>query len=120
MSTRTTAADLESDMRKVSALVSLIAILLMAAGFMDMVATRQVTSFPGASALPVPQVLDMASIGNMWGLWAMSVGILLLALLPMLRVFLSLWFFARDKDWLDMGVSLIVFLELLSSLHLGG
>jgi len=120
MPTKTPAADLEAEMRKISALVSLVAILLMATGFVDVLFSHQATVLPGASALPLSDMLSLKAMKASWGLWTMSVGIFMLALLPMLRVLLSFWFFFRDKDWLDMGVSFVVFLELLSSLHVGG
>ncbi len=111
-------ADLESEMRRISAGVSLTAILLMLIGFIGMATTQGPTSLPGASALSLGRLLHPDI--RVWDLWSMSAGVVLLALLPMLRVFLSMWLFLRARAWVDMGTSLVVLLELLSSMHVGG
>ncbi len=109
---------LETVMRRVAALVSFVAVGLMAVGFVDTVIFTPVHQFPGPVALPVDRLLHVAGVP--WGLWAMSAGIVLLALLPFLRVLLALVLFLRQKAWGDVLASFIVLIELLMSMHVEG
>ncbi len=108
---------LETAMRRVAALVSAVAVILMAVGFVSTFLLHDLPLVPGDPAVS-PDVILHFHTG--WGLWAMSAGILLLALLPMVRVFLSFLLFLRERDVLDVAVALIVLLELLASMSVRG
>ncbi len=107
---------LELVMRRLSMGVSVVAVALMMAGF-GLTLIRYHGAAPNQPALPPAQLLT--GITNDVGLWAMSLGIFLLALLPTARVALALWLFLRSRQRLDTVVSLVVLLELLFSIWLG-
>jgi uncharacterized membrane protein len=114
----TALGDLETKMQKVSLVVSLIGLGLMGVGFADMVVNKVPLSVPGASALSITKLVH-------WTQWpvsldSMSSGIILLALLPIVRVLLALWVYARRRDVLDTFIALSVILALLFSMWLGG
>jgi uncharacterized membrane protein len=110
--------DLEERMRKVSLGVSLAGVGLMVAGFVDMLINETSFSIPGGSVLPLPSLVHLSQ--TPLSLVAMSAGIVLLALLPALRVLLALWLYLRHRDGLNTLAALIVFLELLLSIVIGG
>jgi uncharacterized membrane protein len=110
--------DLEERMRKVSLGVSLAGVGLMVAGFVDMLINEASFSIPGGSVLPLPSLVHLSQ--TPLSLVAMSAGIVLLALLPALRVLLALWLYLRHRDGLNTLAALIVFLELLLSIVIGG
>jgi uncharacterized membrane protein len=110
--------DLEERMQKVSLGVSLAGASLMVAGFVDMLVNEASFSIPGGSILPLPMFIHLTQVPV--SLVAMSAGIVLLALLPALRVLLALWLYLRHRDVLNALAALIVFLELLLSIGLGG
>ena len=106
---------LEIMMRRVTAIVSTVAVVMMAVGFVVTFLFHSIPAMPGTSALPINAVWHFQA--NDWGLWAMSAGILLLALIPMLRVLLSLWIFVRARHLLDALVAVIILAELLISMR---
>lgn len=109
---------LEAKMQKVSLVVSVAGLSLMASGFVGTLVNGASFSVPGGSVLPLPMLLHPSQIPV--SLIAMSTGILLLALLPTARVLLALWLYIRHRDGLDTVVALIVVLELLLSMRTGG
>ncbi len=109
---------LEHTMRRVSAVISLIAVLLMGVGFIWTFVFGTLPPIPGDAALSPRRLVSFAHTS--WGLWAMSAGIVLLALLPALRVLLAVVLFYYKQDYLDMGTGLVVLLELFVSMHMGG
>jgi uncharacterized membrane protein len=109
---------LEERMQKVSLGVSLAGVGLMVAGFVDMLINKASSSIPGGSVLPLPMFTHLSQVPA--SLVAMSAGIALLALLPALRVLLALWLYLRHRDVLNALAALIVFLELLLSIRVGG
>jgi uncharacterized membrane protein len=109
---------LEERMQKVSLGVSLAGVGLMVAGFVDMLINKASSSIPGGSVLPLPMFIHLSQVPV--SLVAMSAGIALLALLPALRVLLALWLYLRHRDVLNALAALIVFLELLLSIRVGG
>jgi uncharacterized membrane protein len=113
-----TPGDLEERMQKVSLWVSLAGVGLMVAGFGDMLVNRASSSIPGGSVLPLPMFTHLSQVPA--SLVAMSAGIALLALLPALRVLLALWLYLRHRDVLNALAALIVLLELLLSIGVGG
>lgn len=111
------AGDLEARMQRVSLVVSLFSLGLMAAGFVDIWLGGASLALPGAPALPLSNFISL-SPGSL-GLDAMSAGIVLLALLPVARVVLALWLYVRARDLLDSTAALVVILILLFSLASG-
>lgn len=114
----TSAPGLEVTMRRVAALVSFVAVILMALGFVDTLAQGGMSSLSDVAAIPPWQLVHPAGVPL--GLWTMSAGILLLALIPALRVLLAVVVFARRRDVLDIVVATVVLLELLLSTRAGG
>lgn len=108
---------LEGTMRKVSRVVSLIGLGLMLAGLVAYFSNSTNFSLPGESVIPMQNFLQAG--GYPMSLLLMSAGILLFALLPLLRVILALWTYGSKKAWLNMLASIIVFLELLLSMRAG-
>jgi uncharacterized membrane protein len=109
---------LEERMQKVSLGVSLAGVGLMVAGFVDMLINKASSSIPGGSVLPLPMFIHLSRVPV--SLVAMSAGIVLLAMLPALRVLLALWLYLRHREMLNFLAALIVFLELLLSIRVGG
>ena len=105
-------------MRKVSLLVSGLAVALMAGGFIAAMLAGNALAMPGKSVLPISSLLDFAQ--EPLALAAMSTGILLLALLPLVRVFLATTLYVRQRVPLDAMAALIVMMELLISMRSGG
>lgn len=104
-------------MRRIAGVISVTAVVLMITGFAISFFLHPLPRVPGAPALPASAVWRFQV--NDWGMWAMSAGILLLALLPMARVLLAIWMFLRSRDLLDTVVALVVLVELLISMRVG-
>jgi uncharacterized membrane protein len=111
-------ADLEEQMRKVSLLVSVVAVVLMAGGFVGAALSGNALAVPGKSVLPIASLLNFTQ--EPLALAAMSTGILLLALLPLVRVFLATTLYVRQRVPLDAAAALVVMVELLVSMWSGG
>ncbi len=110
------AQKLDAAMRKVSILISIIALLMMGFGFVDSVLTNPHFLFPGPSVVPVENLVRLQFTST--GLACMSGGIILLSLLPLFRVVLAIYFYFRSKDMFDSAVSFVVCIELLLSMHI--
>jgi hypothetical protein len=110
--------DVEKGMKRASLIVSLVALGLMTAGFLDTLVKPAPLSVPGASVLPFPAWSHLSQ--SPASLIAMSLGIVLLALLPTVRVALALWYYVRRHDALNTVTALIVVVELLLSIGSGG
>lgn len=108
---------LEAVMQRVSWCVSLLALGLMVAGLVITV-SRGMPLTAAVTALPVSEFRRITQVPL--GLAAMSAGIILLAVLPSMRVMVALWLYIRHHKALDALVALIVLLELLLSMRLGG
>lgn len=109
---------LEAMMQKVSLAVSLAAVGLMGAGFVGAWGNHSSSPLPGQAALPLSALVPPH--GAPASLVAMSAGIVLLALLPMMRVLLALALYVRQRGVLDALAGLVVLLELLMSMQAGG
>ncbi len=107
---------LETTMRQVSAVVSVVAVVLMLFGFTSIL-LFDTTGSQAQVTLSPPDIIWIGRAG--WGLWAMSAGIVLLALLPTVRVLLALVLFLRSRAFVDVGVAFVVLLELLFSMWAG-
>ncbi len=103
-------------MQKVSLVFSLAAFGLMIYGFTCSLMTGDSLSFPGHPVPPLQGLIlhPSMSLGETW----MSVGVLLLGILPSVRVLLALWLYFRSKNLWSTFIALIVLLELLLSLRL--
>jgi uncharacterized membrane protein len=110
--------NLEARMRKISLITSLFSLGLMIFGFVDVLIHGASLSLPGVAALS-PLMLK-AGRPIPLGLAAMSAGIVLLSLLPILRVLLALSLYVRNRQVMNVIVALVVFVELLASARMGG
>jgi uncharacterized membrane protein len=113
-----TRSDLEARMQKISLVTSLLGLGLMAFGFADFFLHGASLFLPGVTALSVLLIKSGAQISL--SLLAMSAGIVILALLPILRVLLALSLYLRNRQALNVVVALLVFIELLVSARTGG
>jgi uncharacterized membrane protein len=113
-----TPSDLEGKMQRISRVTSLIGLGLMVFGFVDLGIRGNSLSIPGMAALSVPLIASGARIPP--SLLAMSAGIIVLALLPILRVLLALSLYLRNRQVLNGMAALLVFIELVVSVRTGG
>jgi uncharacterized membrane protein len=111
-------SNLEARMQKISLVTSFVGLGLMAFGFVDVLLRGTSPSIPGMVALSLATLESGAQIPL--GLAAMSAGIVVLALLPILRVLLALSQYLRNRQVLNVLVALLVFFELLVSARTGG
>jgi uncharacterized membrane protein len=110
--------DLEATTQRVSLSVSVVGLGLMLAGLVDMLIVGASFPLAGGSVLPLLKLLNPSQVPT--SLVAMSTGIVLLALLPAIRVLLALWLYLRRHSILNTLVALIVLMELLLSMRVGG
>jgi uncharacterized membrane protein len=110
--------DLEGTMKQVSLLLSLAGFGLMVAGLVLMLLEGATFASTEISALAPLPISDWAGVSP--GLAVTSVGIILLALLPIVRVALALRLYWRGRNLRDAAATLVVFLELLLSIQIGG
>ena len=106
---------LEVQEKKVSLFVSLLAVVLMLGGFAALMTQGEAWVVPG---LPAPR-LSVLFYRQPLGWTAMSVGIILLGVLPLLRVGLAVKSYAKAQVWRDFLVALVVLAELLLSMLWG-
>jgi uncharacterized membrane protein len=107
--------DLEARMQKVSLLASAIGLGLMVSGFVYLIVSGASLSIPGPSAL-LPVALK-SGVYLPVALAVMSLGIVLLALLPIVRVLLAMWLYGRRRDVLNALAACVVLIELVISLR---
>ncbi len=110
--------DLEATMQKISLVMSLMAVGLMIGGFVVRLLSGMDLAIPGGSVLALPALVHLSDAPA--SLIAMSAGILLLALLPIVRVLLALVLYTRHRALLNALVASVVLLELLVSMRTGG
>jgi uncharacterized membrane protein len=109
--------ELEATMQKLALVVSLTGLSLMVSGFVIKLFIGMTWSLPGLAVLPLPALAH--PLQEPLSLDAMSAGIVLLALLPSARVLLALWLYIRQRNLVNVLAALVVFLELIWSLHAG-
>jgi hypothetical protein len=107
---------LETGMRRVSLVVSVLGLGLMSFGLIDMLVGGDAFSLPGADALPLGSLINFPS-GPM-GLTLVSSGVILLGLLPAIRVIMALLLYFRLKELFSMLIAVIVLLELIFSIRM--
>lgn len=112
-----TQSHLESMMQKISLVTSLLGLGLMVFGFSDWLIHGGSLSMPGVAALSPMMVKPGTRLSL--GLGTMSAGIVVLALLPIVRVLLALSLYCRSRQVLNLVVALLVFIELLVSARTG-
>lgn len=115
---RTEGLDLERQMRRVSRVVSAAAVVLMLAGLAGTVLSGAALSLPGGPVMALHDLLQLPI--HPLALAAMSAGILMLALLPVLRVLLALGIYVRERVLLNALAALVVLIELLIGMRAGG
>jgi uncharacterized membrane protein len=108
---------LETVMQRVSLIVSLVALGFMVGGLV-VTLSQGVPLTAATTALPVSEFRRITRVPL--GLATMSAGIIMLAVLPSMRVVVALWLYIRRHQALEALVALIVLLELLLSMRLGG
>lgn len=111
-----TPTPLEVQDQRVSLAVSLLAVALMLGGFGAVVGGGGVWGVPGHPACPLTTIFYQLPSG--WT--AMSLGIMLLGLLPLMRVTLAVASYGHERKWIDLLAALIVLAELLLSMVWGG
>lgn len=111
-------SDLETRMQWISLVTSLLGLGLMAFGFVDVLIHGIAPAIPGMVALSPLMIKSGTRISP--GLATMSAGIVVLALLPILRVLLALSAYLRNRQVLNVVVALLVIVELLVSVRTGG
>ncbi len=109
--------DIESAARTVSFVVSTASLILMLGGLLDLGMQGYGFNLPGRPTVPLTLLVRLGGLPA--GALAMSAGIILLALLPAIRVFLALGIYIRRRDRLDALIAIVVILELLVSMHIG-
>ena len=109
---------LDAAMKTVSQVGSVIGFGLMLAGFVAMWINGSASGLPGDSALPLAVMLHPAHAPL--NMAVVSAGIIVLALIPVVKVVLALWLYLRRRDAPNSGISLVLFLELLVSTFAGG
>lgn len=110
--------DLEGQMRRVSQVLSAVAVALMLAGLLGSMLSGSASSLPGSSVMPLSDFLQLSI--HPLGLAAMSAGIIMLALLPVIRVLLALGIYVRQRVPVNALTALAVLVELLISMRAGG
>jgi uncharacterized membrane protein len=110
--------NMESKMQKISLGASLLGLGLMVFGFVGLMIHGSSLSIPGTATLSL-QVIH-AGTQNPPDLLAMTAGIAVLALIPILRVLLALLLYLRKRQVLNVLVALVVFVELVVSIRAGG
>lgn len=107
---------LESAMRGVSRVMASLAGLLMLAGFVLLWVHDGASTAPGPVALPLTALLRPAAQP---AAWAMTLGILVLAVVPLVRVVLALLLYVRARQGATALWTLVTLLELLFSMLTG-
>ncbi len=104
--------------RTLSRLFAAMGLLLMIVGGLDyaILETGEL-DIPGPAAVPFQDFVHLSS--HPLGLWMMSLGILLLAIVPSLRVLVALLDFARRRRWEDVAAAIAVLVVLLSGAIFG-
>ena len=102
----------------VSQVVSAAGFSLMIVGFFLLLVREGLASFPGDSAVPLGELTHVSQVPL--PLLLVSVGMVLLAFLPAIRVFVKLVSSLRHRNTLTVVAAVVVLLELLLSMRSGG
>jgi hypothetical protein len=107
---------LEIREQQISILFSLVAVLMMVLGLAWFFLHGGSWQIPGHRPGSLTVVIDSGPLDLIF----MSLGILLLGILPIGRVALALWFYGREKNFTEALVALVVLAELCLSWFWGG
>ncbi len=113
--TQTEIEDLSS--QRAAQIVSLTGLGLMLVGFLTVLLKQMSLAIPGSASLPVSALVQAAH--EPFGLTTMSLGILLLSLVPSLRVLLAEERFIRRREIINILAAGVVLFELFLSIHVG-
>jgi uncharacterized membrane protein len=102
-------------MMHLSQAIFAISSFLMVLGGVDIAVTGGV-DFPGSPAVPLGGLLHVTLRSS--GLELMSLGIILLAILPSLRILMVMAIYIRQRRWADVVIAAIVLLILASGTSL--
>ncbi len=108
---------LEQQMQKVSLVLSLLGLVLMAIGLADNLVHGENYFLPGSAALTFGNLIHLRS--ESLGTFTISLGVIILGLIPGIRVTLALRLYLRLRDLFSICITLAVFMELLASIYLG-
>lgn len=67
----------------------------------------------------LPTALEVAFMGDEWGMIISYIGLIVLISLPMIRVFLTAFLFIKQKEFLLAGIAGFVLIALIFSFSLG-
>ena len=107
---------IEKGMKRISLGVSLLSLMLMVSGFVLLFFSGNTYFLPGTPAFPMESVLSWSP--RSLDLFLMSLGIILLGLVPAARLLLAIGAYLLGGDLQNVLVSLVVLLELLLSMRL--
>lgn len=93
--------------------VAFLSICLMLSGFVNGLLHNVYFSFPGPPTLAIDQITS--ALSSKTDLVLMSVGIILFALLPSLRVALGINQFIHHHEFVNLAIATIVLIELAAS-----
>jgi hypothetical protein len=106
-------------MRRASIAFSIPGLTLMVLGFFVSVLAAKTQQIPGDPMLPFDALFPLSADPAFIGLLAMSAGIVILAALPVVRIFLALWLYVKGADWINAATALGGLLELFASSQVG-
>ncbi len=104
-------------MRRLSLAVSVVAVIAMIVGLAQILVSGSLDALSGKPAIPAASFLHPEAAS--FGLFATSLGIVLLSLLPGLRVVLAAALYAGRREVADAAVALVVLIELVVSMLTG-
>lgn len=99
---------LETGEQRISLIMGLSAVVLMLWGLASFYVRGQPWLVPGSPVLPLADLIQQLPVG----VAAMSLGIVLFGIIPIVRVALALWFFGQAARTREALVALVVLLEL--------
>ena len=108
---------LDDRMRQVSLVISVVALASALAGFVQTLIGEAAFSLPGEAVITLRHLPARAG-GGTESLVLMSAGISLLGLLPVIRILVSVWFYARSAAWKDLLAALVVLGVLFFSIRM--
>jgi hypothetical protein len=109
-------ARIEKWMKRISLGVSLLSLAFMISGFVLFFFIENTDSLPGTPAMPLKSILFWSQ--RSLDLLLMSLGIVLLGLIPAVRLLLAVGAYLLSGDLRNVLIGLVVLLELLLSMRL--
>ena len=103
--------------QSISRYMSLTAIVLMGVGMGITFYSQRSLFLPGGPSLSLDALYHFG--GQPAGLASMSLGILILAIIPISRVVIALGLYLHDHTWVSALIATLVILELVLSIRIG-